>query len=137
MAPSLPCVILSQGTGLAVIEPCQSQYGIMWEAPKGSITMAQATGPRTQKSHVVKVTGVSDELLGLLDSRVLARHATGRSEYIRELLKRDLIGEPTFRQILAPMHAQGRELPDTEEELDVFFDKVRDEVYAERQASNP
>ncbi|MGO8673346.1 MAG: hypothetical protein ACLQVD_18545 [Capsulimonadaceae bacterium] len=97
--------------------------------------MAQATQQLAKKSHVVKVTGVTEELLGLLDDRVRARHATGRAEYIRELLRRDLLGEPTFRQILATVHDQGRSLPDSDSELDAFFDKVRDEAYADRQAA--
>lgn len=46
-------------------------------------------------SHVVKVTGMSEALLGLLDTRVRQQQATGRSEYIRELIRRDVIIAPT------------------------------------------
>lgn len=42
-------------------------------------------------SHVVKVTGMSEELLGLLDARVRQQQATGRAEYIRELIRRDAL----------------------------------------------
>jgi hypothetical protein len=42
-------------------------------------------------SHVVKVTGMSEELLGLLDARVKQQQATGRAEYIRELIRRDAL----------------------------------------------
>lgn len=97
--------------------------------------MAQTTQTQSSKSHVVKVTGITDELLGMLDDRVKQRHATGRSEYIRELLRRDLLEEtrPTLRQILAPVHAEGRALPDSDAELDALFDSTREEVFEERR----
>jgi metal-responsive CopG/Arc/MetJ family transcriptional regulator len=44
-------------------------------------------------SHVVKVTGMSEDLLSLLDARVRERHAAGRAEYIRELIRRDVLPE--------------------------------------------
>ena len=50
-------------------------------------------------SHVVKVTGMSGELLELLDLRVRQQHAAGRAEYIRELIRRDVLAS----QILAPV----------------------------------
>ena len=43
------------------------------------------------KSQVVKVTGMSEELLRLLDARVKQQQATGRAEYIRELIRRDAL----------------------------------------------
>ncbi len=53
-----------------------------------------ATEKATEKnrtSHVVKVTGMSEELLELLDARVKQQQATGRAEYIRELIRRDAL----------------------------------------------
>jgi Arc/MetJ-type ribon-helix-helix transcriptional regulator len=44
------------------------------------------------KTHVIKITGVPDELLRLLDDRVNAQHYGGRAEYLRELMRRDLFG---------------------------------------------
>ncbi len=62
-------------------------------------------------SHTIKVTGVSDELLLLLDERIQAQHSTGRAEYIRELIRKDVLGAragaagpASFREILAPVH---------------------------------
>jgi metal-responsive CopG/Arc/MetJ family transcriptional regulator len=43
------------------------------------------------KTHIVKVTGVPDELLQLLDDRVAKRHFGGRSQYLRDLMRRDLL----------------------------------------------
>lgn len=40
---------------------------------------------------MVKVTGMSEELLKLLDARVKQQQATGRAEYIRELIRRDAL----------------------------------------------
>jgi len=42
-------------------------------------------------SQVVKVTGMSEELLRLLDARIKEQRATGRAEYIRELIRRDAL----------------------------------------------
>lgn len=46
---------------------------------------------KRRTSQVVKVTGISDELLRLLDARVQQQQATGRAEYIRELIRRDAL----------------------------------------------
>jgi metal-responsive CopG/Arc/MetJ family transcriptional regulator len=46
---------------------------------------------KRRASHIVKVTGMSEELLGLLDARVKQQQATGRAEYIRELIRRDAL----------------------------------------------
>jgi len=50
-----------------------------------------------QSSHVIKVTGVSDELLSLLDMKMRQQHATGRAEYIRELIRRDILASEIIR----------------------------------------
>ena len=42
-------------------------------------------------SHIVKVTGMSEAMLELLDARVKQQQATGRAEYIRELIRRDAL----------------------------------------------
>lgn len=46
---------------------------------------------KRRTSQVVKVTGMSEELLRLLDARVQQQQATGRAEYIRELIRRDAL----------------------------------------------
>lgn len=46
---------------------------------------------KRRTSQVVKVTGMSEELLRLLDARVKQQQATGRAEYIRELIRRDAL----------------------------------------------
>ncbi len=46
---------------------------------------------KSRASQVVKVTGMSEELLRLLDARVKQQQATGRAEYIRELIRRDAL----------------------------------------------
>jgi hypothetical protein len=116
------------GLTLPLTEPYQrSTIG-----EKGTILMAQAT-----KSHIVKVTGITDDLLRLLDERVRQRHSTGRAEYIRELIRRDVLGEnvETFREILAPVHAGYQQRPPTEEELEAYFDQIRDGLYRDRKAA--
>jgi len=49
------------------------------------------TKEKPAASRVVKVTGMSRELLELLDLRVRQQHAGGRAEYIRELIRRDVL----------------------------------------------
>lgn len=55
---------------------------------------------RKGPSHTVKVTGISDELLSLIDKNIRRVHAKGRSEYIRELIRKDLLacekGKPFY-----------------------------------------
>jgi hypothetical protein len=93
--------------------------------------------PHATKGHSVKVSGLSDELINLIDARVRERHAAGRSEYIRDLIHRDVLSEPrmSLRQILAPVHAEGRALPDTDEDLEAMFEEARNEVYREKHGS--
>lgn len=100
-------------------------------------------------SHTIKVTGVSDELLQLLDERIRAQHATGRSEYIRELIRRDVLASPAvpsagwpspempFRELLAPVQAEAEGVGESEDETEEF---LRDQLEAhrrERRARTP
>jgi hypothetical protein len=89
-------------------------------------------------SHTIKVTGVSDELLQLLDQRIQAQHATGRAEYIRELIRKDVLAieslptRRTFRDIVSPVHAAAP--PDeTEEQSEQFVDDLIARVRRERR----
>jgi len=90
-------------------------------------------------SHTIKVTGVSDELLQLLDQRIQRRHATGRAEYIRELIRSDVLaaesvpGGRTFREIVAPVHAAAPP-EETEAESDQFVHDLIETVRRERRA---
>lgn len=49
-------------------------------------------------SYVVKVTGMSPELIALLDARVKEQHAAGRAEYVRELIRRMCCPNNRLRQ---------------------------------------
>lgn len=81
------------------------------------------------RTHTIKVSGVSEELLHLLDEKVQSQHATGRAEYVRELIRRDVLGpsappKRTLREILAPVHAEARERGYTEEDIDQFVEEA-------------
>ena len=80
------------------------------------------------RTHTIKVSGVSEELLHLLDEKVQSQHVTGRAEYIRELIRRDVLGptapKRTLREILAPVHAETRERGYTEEDIEQFVDEA-------------
>ena len=93
-------------------------------------------------SHTIKVTGVSDELLQLLDQRVHTQHATGRAEYIRELIRKDILGTPanggsqpvrSFRDILAPIHEATERQGYSDEEIDQDLDDAIQEFRANRR----
>lgn len=84
-------------------------------------------------SRTLKITGVPEELVSLLDAHIKTRHAAGRSEYVRELIRKDVLGEPkSFRELLAPVHAETVRRGTTEEEIDALVEKVRTEIYVER-----
>lgn len=53
-------------------------------------------------SHVVKVTGMSPELVALLDARVREQHAAGRAEYVRELIRRDVLSKQPSPPVAPP-----------------------------------
>lgn len=85
-------------------------------------------------SLTIKVTGVPQDLVALLDDRVKRRHAAGRSEYVRELIRKDVLGDNfSVRETLAPYRVGTSAVPDNEAELDAFFNEVRDEVYKEKR----
>jgi hypothetical protein len=97
-------------------------------------------------SHTIKVTGVSSELLDLLDQRIRSQNSVGRSEYIRELIRKDVIdsgsGSRTppvrpFREILAPIHSdterQGRGDEEINRDID---DGIREARGAGRSRRN-
>jgi metal-responsive CopG/Arc/MetJ family transcriptional regulator len=89
-------------------------------------------------SHTIKVTGVSEELLQLLDQRIRAQHATGRAEYIRELIRRDVLAQESlpqsrpFRTIVAPVQA-ATPADETEAESDEFIEDLIATVRRERR----
>jgi len=94
-------------------------------------------------SHTIKVTGVSPELLQLLDERIRAQHAAGRSDYIRELIRKDILEAPanggapparSFREILAPVHAETERQGYSDEEIDQDIEDAVRETRAERRA---
>jgi len=93
-------------------------------------------------SHTIKVTGVSGELLELLDQRIRMQHSTGRSEYIRELIRRDVLGSPgatpsawpsaemPFHELLAPVQEEAARRGESEDQTEEF---LRQELEAHRK----
>ena len=72
-----------------------------------------------------------EELLRLVDER--ARIAgLPREEYIRAVLSKDIMGEPSLGEILAPFRDQVAASGIGDEELDRLFSQARDESYRER-----
>lgn len=80
-------------------------------------------------SHVIKISGVSDELLTRVDATWKSRHFTDRSEYVRDLIRRDVLATPSIsesaatlfgalhRQVGQPGFSEQEILDDVEKEL--------------------
>ena len=94
-------------------------------------------------SHTLKITGISDELLALLDERVRSVHAVGRSEYVRELIRLDVLrsaergaagADVSFRDLLAPVHTVTRSHALSDEDIANLVERLRDVARAEGPA---
>jgi hypothetical protein len=72
-----------------------------------------------------------EELLKMVDEKA-RRSGLDRDVYIRDLLARDLGGEPSITDILAQFRDQVASSGITDEELDRLFSEARDESYQER-----
>ena len=75
-----------------------------------------------------------EELLRLIDERA---RTTGlpREAYIRAVLSKDVGGEPSVSDILAPFRDQVAESGISDEELDRLSSQAREESYRERNPS--
>src|SRR5713226_1329329 len=75
-----------------------------------------------------------DELLRLIDEK--ARCAgLEREAYIRAVLSKDVSGEPSISEILAPLRDQVLSSGVSDEELDRLFSEARAESYQQRNPS--
>jgi hypothetical protein len=91
-------------------------------------------------SHTIKVTGVSDDLLELLDRRVREVHSTGRAEYVRELIRKDVLPHPrwpaadvSFAELVEPLQRDAEASGETEEELEEF---IRQQIAEHRRSKS-
>lgn len=85
---------------------------------------------------MIKISGVSDELLSLVDARWKSQHFADRSEYIRDLVRRDLLPSSAslvegVKSIFGTVHeelaAYGLNESEIEEDVDNALQKVRSE----------
>jgi hypothetical protein len=90
-------------------------------------------------THTIKVTGVGDGLLELLDRRIREQHSTGRAEYIRELIRRDVLAPALgpIGELLAPVHQEGHERGYTEADIDRFAQDAMAAHRRERRGPAP
>ena len=77
-------------------------------------------------AHTIKISGVSDELLRRVDERWKGRHYADRSEYVRDLIRKDVLGEqgnatPTFsegiRSLFGALHSRANQEGWTDSEI--------------------
>ena len=82
-------------------------------------------------ANVVKVSGITDDLLALMDVRWRERHFSDRSEYVRELIRRDAAAGDSVHYVL-PQETPPHDIPPDEKSLaDTIrkhFGHVQDEV---------
>ena len=74
-----------------------------------------------------------EELLRLVDEKA---HSTGleRDDYIRAVLSKEVAGEPSISEILAPFRDQVANNGISDEELNRLFSETREESYRERRS---
>ena len=74
-----------------------------------------------------------EELLRLVDEKA---HSTGleRDDYIRAVLSKEVAGEPSISEILAPFRDQVANNGISDEELNRLFCETREESYRERRS---
>ena len=44
-------------------------------------------------THTIKISGISEDLLKRMDEKVRKQRAFGRSQYVRDLIRKDVLGE--------------------------------------------
>ena len=74
-----------------------------------------------------------EELLRLVDERAQTA-GLPRDAYIRAVLSKDVTGEPSISEILAPFRDQVASSGTCDEELDRLFSQARDESYQARNS---
>jgi hypothetical protein len=79
--------------------------------------------------------GLSSEEEIQLRERAL-RHGQDLAGYVRQLIARDLLVKGDADRALAPFRRQVEESGLSEDDLDDFFEDVREDVWRERQASS-
>ena len=74
-----------------------------------------------------------EELLRLVDEKA---HSTGleRDDCIRAVLSKEVAGEPSISEILAPFRDQVANNGISDEELNRLFSETREESYRERRS---
>jgi predicted transcriptional regulator len=77
----------------------------------------------------IKVSDETERKLNKMASRI----GQPVDEFVNHLIERE-VSTKTFAEILAPVHEHSRNAGYTEEELDEFFEGLRNEVYKEKQA---
>ena len=73
------------------------------------------------------------ELLRLVDEKAQTA-GLAREAYIRSVLSKDVTGELSISEILAPFREQVATSGLSDEELDRLFSEAREEAYRERKA---
>lgn len=88
-------------------------------------------------ANTIKISGISDELLSRVDERWKGQHFADRSEYVRDLIRRDVLtelpaGSPTLAQgiktLFGALHEEAARRGDTDESVAAEIDDAVAEV---------
>ena len=94
-------------------------------------------------ANTIKISGVSDELLSLVEKRWKGQHYADRADYVRDLIRRDLVGGaaptalPSFsegvRSLFGALHKEIGEKGYSEAEIAKDVEGALREVRAARK----
>lgn len=91
-------------------------------------------------AHTIKISGVSDELLSLIENRWRGQHYADRAEYVRDLIRRDIVAkdlpsvpQPSFsesiRSLFGALHEevgkQGYAVDEIESDVERALTEIR------------
>lgn len=89
-------------------------------------------------ANVIKISGISDELLSLVDARWKSQHFADRSEYIRDLVRKDLLPSSAslaegVKSIFGAVHEELATYGLSESEIEADVDNALEKVRSERR----
>jgi Arc/MetJ-type ribon-helix-helix transcriptional regulator len=92
-------------------------------------------------AHTIKISGLSDELLSRVDERWKGRHYADRSEYVRDLIRKDVLEEaPSFsegiRSLFRGLRDNETHIELSEEEIAADVEEAVSEVRLDRRKNS-
>ena len=97
-------------------------------------------------AHTIKVSGISNELLSRVDERWKGQHYADRSEYVRDLIRKDVIAELSteklpslsegIRSLFGALHDEAAKRGYSDEEIAADVEEALSEVRKSRKKNS-